>query len=161
MARFERYPSPGVTRRSRAAILVSDTDLPNQLQCELDLPSRRRDLIDRACARDWSSALVKERAIVDRHCEVGSIENVEELHPKLRIECLRDFRDIVVLKERQIKIHESRPNHAVATRVSQKVRAAARNSRKRHALSSQRSRCHRNRETAEVDVVVYVARIYC
>ena len=49
------------------------------------------------------------------------IENVEHFSPELDVEIFRDFPDVVVLENREIKIYETRSGQDVAARVAAQI----------------------------------------
>src|SRR6516162_9348614 len=78
--------NPGKNRNNsvhiRTACSPGTSQLPEQLQSKLDLALGRRRVTDRSgCWRRLSS---RERRD-DRHAKIGVVQQVETLHPKLRL----------------------------------------------------------------------------
>src|SRR5579872_2748592 len=116
--------------------------LPNYFQRELNLPFRR----DRPHKRsgDWipGSGAVEDVgiAVTDRGgTEIGVIQDVKDLRPKLNVEIFGDSPNIVVLENRKIEIGQSWTNQDIASGVSAEVEAAEIAARKRSA-EARRSR---------------------
>src|ERR1700680_1971871 len=91
--------------------------LPDQFQCELNLPRRGLSRSNQTSTGSGVSRLFKHNAIIDRRSEVGPVEYIEKLCPKLNVKILRDPPDTVVLKERKVQVGEAGSNHRVAAQV--------------------------------------------
>src|SRR5665213_4339914 len=50
------------------------------------------------------------------------IQNIENFHPELGIKVLGNSFDVVVLEEREIKVHQARPNDDIATGVASQIK---------------------------------------
>src|ERR1700686_2210312 len=94
-----------------------------------------------------------------RRSEIGPIQDIEELRPKLHVETLRDPLDVVVLEQRKIEVDESWPDHRVAAGIAKKVRAGARYPREWRAQRGDSGSGHRKTEAVELNVVVGVPGI--
>src|SRR5882762_5434591 len=77
--------------------------LPDDLQPKLNLPRVGGCSINRTCTPYRCSVLIEKRAVCNGRLEVGAVEDVEELRPKLRVEVLRNSPDVGVLEQREIK----------------------------------------------------------
>src|SRR6516165_12765200 len=98
--------------------------LPNDLQRKLDFSHRHLGGREGAEVRNRSSVRGKRLEIVSIHCcEVGAIQNVEELSPELDIESLGNFPDVIVLNYGEIKVGQPWSNDGIAPQVAQKIDA--------------------------------------
>src|ERR1700681_1834391 len=95
--------------------------LPDQFQCELNLPRRGLSRSNQTSTGSGASRLFEDNAIIDRRSEVGAVEYIEKLCPKLDVKILRDPPDTGVLKQGKIQVGEAGPNNRVAAQVAPQV----------------------------------------
>ena len=118
--------------------LIRD-ELPNYPHSELNLSRGSCCHINCPSARDGIAIRIEQISVVDRCLEVGVIEDIKELKPKLNVETLGDLLDIVVFEQREIEIGQTWPDHTIARDISEQVTASARRRREWRALCLKRS----------------------
>src|ERR1700730_3665624 len=97
--------------------------LPNDLQCELDLPRIGGCRSQQTRGPGRGPGRIEDVRIVGsyRRGEVRVIQDVEELCPELHVEALRNSLDIVFFEQRKVPVRDPRPDQNVASRVAAKV----------------------------------------
>src|SRR6266566_3364452 len=116
--------------------------LPDQLQPELQLPGSCGRLIDLTGSTNWIPGSIEQRAVSDRRSQIHSVQYVEDFESELNVEGFRNLRNLGVLRDRKIKVRQSRTYEGVTTCISQSI----------DGIWSGKTLC--------LDVVVGVARIH-
>src|ERR1700757_175960 len=96
---------------------------PNQLQRKLNLSRwglRRRD---QPGVANRTSRRIKDIPVIERWREIRVVNNIEKLRTKLHVERIRNFFDVIILEEREVKIQQSRTNDGVPAEISSQVKA--------------------------------------
>src|SRR6266446_3364296 len=81
-------------------------------------------------------------SVVQGRGKIRVIQNVEKLGPELCIEAIRDPLDVVVLEQREIEVHQSRPDECVSAQVPAEGNGV------------------RNREALRLDVADGITRVH-
>ena len=81
------------------------SELPNQLQCELNLPGRCGGRSQQSRGRDRCPCRIKDGHVVRsyRHSRLGTIQDIKKLCTELNVEALRNALNVVVFEYGEIK----------------------------------------------------------
>ena len=94
---------------------------PDQFQCELNLARWGLSRSNQTGTGSGAPGLLEDNAIIDRRSEVGAVEYIEKLCPKLDVKILRDPPDTVVLEQGEVQVGEAGSNHRVTAQVAPQV----------------------------------------
>src|SRR5712692_2267401 len=95
----------------------------DDLQGELDLSRRGLRACDLTRGGDRCTVLIEERGVATcpaGRCEVGAVEDVENLSAQLHVRLLRALPEIVILEEGHIQVRQGRANDRVAAYVAER-----------------------------------------
>jgi len=95
--------------------------LPNQLKRKLNLPRRIRRGCQRSSRRVARQSTVEDLTVCIRgRSEIRVVENIEDLRPKLHVECLRNPLHGSVLDQRHIEVPKRRSRQCVASTIAER-----------------------------------------
>ena len=80
---------------------------------------------------DRDSGCAEKRIRVVGCFKIRMVQDIEKLRSELNIESFRDFLDVIVLKDREVEVHQPWAYHRVSAHISQSVRASSRELRNR------------------------------
>jgi hypothetical protein len=63
------------------------------------------------------AALIESRKVIGGRGEVGAIQYIEKLRPKLSVETFRDAFYVVVLENREVEFLQPWPDQGVASKI--------------------------------------------
>src|SRR5207244_174794 len=135
---------------------------PDKLQGELNLSRRRCCRRQQACIRIGRAGRIEDLRICQRRrSEIRMIQNIENLHPELRIEGFGDPFELIVLEERKVEVSKPWSLQDIATGISSQIETLGEDATAGIAVRSVERRGWRCRhaETFGLDVVLAIAWI--